>query len=120
MGGLNRRTRSTIHVKHRWVGYHCWRDAPDEVAFLRDTHRHVFHLTASIEVRHDDRELEFFLVQRVIRGALRDEIDHGGKSCETIALELISVLEAKYGADRLYAVTVSEDGENAATVETEI
>jgi hypothetical protein len=37
---------SRIQVRTSFVGVHQWKDAPDEVAFLRNLHRHVFKVSA--------------------------------------------------------------------------
>lgn len=103
-----------ISVSHQFEGFHCWPEAPVEVAFLRFPHRHMFHIKAVIEVRHDDRELEFILVKRFIADITMDE-NLGSKSCEMIAREILGALTEKYGF-RFMEVSVFEDGENGAIV----
>jgi hypothetical protein len=53
-----------IEVTWQFEGLHCWPSAPDEVAFLRSPHRHIFHCRARLEVFHQDREVEFILLKR--------------------------------------------------------
>ena len=42
-----------VVVKTEFEGFHSWEDAPDEVSFLRNLHRHIFHVTAKWKVNHD-------------------------------------------------------------------
>ncbi len=103
-----------ITVKAYKSGTHCWPEAPQAVEFLRNEHRHVFHVEAEIQVFHDDRDLEFFLVQRYLNKALDEIFAVNNKriSCEEIANELRIKLEARYPGGRKINVRVSEDGEN--------
>ena len=34
--------RRWIRVRTTFEGFHCWPSAPNEVAFLRNVHRHLF------------------------------------------------------------------------------
>jgi hypothetical protein len=105
---------TTIFVTTSFEGIHCYPDAPDEVAFLRSPHRHIFHVKATIEVFHDDRELEFILVKRGLDKFLTGtDLQH--RSCEMIAHNVIGYLNSCYGV-RNCSVEVSEDLENGATV----
>lgn len=57
-------TRRWIKVKTEFRGIHCWPECPyEEVAFLRDPHRHTFKVEVKIEVEHNDRGIEFFMFQ---------------------------------------------------------
>lgn len=105
-----------IFVSTTFSAVHQYPDAPDDVRFLRSPHRHRFHIRAEMGVHHDDRELEFLLVQREV-DALLDALGHnfGTRSCEQVAGYLLDGLRAAYG-DRFYQVEVSEDGENGAIV----
>jgi hypothetical protein len=112
--------KTTITVRTTFPGIHSWPDAPDTVAFLRDRHRHLFHVEAEIQVKHGDRELEFLTVQDEVSSWVRAlPFDLGHTSCEMLAERLLAGLRGLYGSDRSYRVTVSEDGENGATVSTE-
>lgn len=94
-------------------GFHCWPTAPDEVAFLRVRHRHVFHVRVEWVVNHDDRDIEFILAKRRVDVLLQQhrlDADRATWSCESWAAWLLETL----GAVR---VEVSEDGENGAVVE---
>jgi len=97
-----------VRVRSQFVGWHKWKDAPDDVAFLRDFHRHVFKVELVVPVRHGDREVEFFTLQKQLDGFLAR--NYAGRkfleSCEQIAENI--------GVNFLHSheVTVSEDGEN--------
>lgn len=104
-----------VWVTHRFVGFHQWPDAPVERAYLSFPHRHVFHVTATVKVMHDDREVEFHDLLAQLT-ALCDELkrDELG-SCEQIAGQLATALAERY-PNRYLEVEVSEDGENGATL----
>jgi 6-pyruvoyl-tetrahydropterin synthase len=103
-----------ITVKHQFEGVHCYPDAPNEVAYLRNNHRHMFHVEVEIEVTELDRELEFIMVKNDLQKQFVRNLDH--KSCEMIATEIQSYLKSKYGSHRKVNVRVLEDGENGAWV----
>lgn len=103
-----------IKVKFQKEGIHKYPEAPPEVAFLRFPHRHMFHFTVSIEVFHDDRDIEFIMLKRELEklydgGAL--ELDY--KSCEMIADELYKYLNAHY-PNRRVTIEIMEDDENGS------
>lgn len=117
----------SIFITTQKEGFHCWPDAPEEVAFLRNLHRHMFGVKVSIQVKHNDRELEFILVKRFVNECL-DEIFAKAKeaiSCEDIATKLYWKVMEKYSLhdpceERLIIVQVNEDGENGAFVNGEL
>ena len=83
------------------------------MAFLRDRHRHVFHVRAEKLVSHGDRDVEFILLKRAVEEELRTvaaEENTETWSCERWGEELLQRLQ-------LDKVEVSEDGENGAVVE---
>lgn len=106
-----------IEVRFQFEGHHHWLNAPNEVAFLRSYHRHMFHGRARIEVSHGDRDLEFILVKRDLEKHIQDDFgpDLGEQSCEQIADRLCLYLMSKYGVHNL-EVEISEDGENGSVV----
>jgi len=109
------KTKTSIIVRWQFEGFHFYADAPVDVEFLRHNHRHLFKCEAKIEVSHDDRELEFFLVQRKLKERFKDG-EMNGWSCEMIAKEVLTFLQNAYGF-RDMEIEVSEDGENSAVVE---
>lgn len=87
-----------------------------DVSFLGYPHRHIFHFKVSIEVFHDDRDIEFIQFKRWLenlygKGTL--ELDY--KSCEMMATDLYQQISARY-PNREVTIDVSEDGENGATI----
>lgn len=122
----------TITVKTSYEGVHCWPEAPDEVSFLREPHRHMFVVSAEVEVTGSDREIEFIMLKRHIDKWLHIQMDAdsnvwqmGRLSCEQVAEMVLDVVH-EYCGDimvdeqtvkvRGISVTVSEDGENGASV----
>lgn len=107
-----------ITVKNQFDDTHCYPNAPEQVSYLKNLHRHTFMIESKIEVFHEDRELEFYMV--------KDEIDIAitkvkelvqAKSCENIAVFILEFLKGRYGDNRDITVSCSEDGWNKATVE---
>lgn len=103
--------KTIVWVTEQFVGFHRWKDAPDEVAFLREWHRHIFHVRLAVEVGHNNREVEFFLLKRQLGKFLQGSFNNKQfeYSCEQIAEMICDSFNA-------YSVEVSEDGENGATV----
>ena len=117
--------KTEVYCKLTLEGMHNWENCPHpEVAYLRDLHRHIFHITAYKEVTHADRDVEFIILGHRIREYLNLKYIHskvpsvahvynlhmfGSMSCEMIAEELINEFD-------LSRCEVSEDGENGAFV----
>jgi hypothetical protein len=83
-----------------------------DVSFLGYPHRHMFKFKISIEVFHDDRDIEFIQFKRWLESLYNDnviQLDY--KSCEMIADDLYEQISTRYPS--LYVeIEVSEDGEN--------
>lgn len=130
---------TSIFVSTQFEGMHCYPNAPQEVAFLVNMHRHMFHVTLQLEVFHNERELEFFLVKRALDAFIKKMTESRftsditlAASCETMAEDIMNwvlrtyALEiVLYGEDtvqerkvivRKVSVEVSEDGENGSIV----
>jgi 6-pyruvoyl-tetrahydropterin synthase len=106
-------------IRTRFTALHRWEDAPDDVDFLRDPHRHEFHVEVKIQQFHNDRDVEYIMAKRAIDTYIRNTFDGrdlGEKSCEMMAENIISLCNKKWGEDRFYEVEVTEDGENGALV----
>ena len=87
-----------------------------DVSFLATPHRHIFHFNVAIEVFHNDRDIEFIQFKRWLEklystGTL--QLDY--KSCEMLSDDLYTEIAERY-PDRDIEITVSEDGENGATI----
>lgn len=110
----------SVWVTFQKVGFHRYPAAEtdpslDDVKFLAQLHRHKFHFKVEVSVVHNDRDIEFFQLQRELEGLYEGELEVDYKSCEMLAEDLIHYLTVKY-PNRKYTVTVSEDGENGATL----
>jgi hypothetical protein len=106
-------TITVVYCTVLFEGIHCWPECPfEEVKYLRDPHRHIFHIKAHKQVFHDDRDVEFIMLKHQVETYLRDTYPRGRMgltSCEMLGRELMN----KFG---LIEVEVSEDGENGAIV----
>ena len=88
-----------------------------DVDFLAVPHRHIFHFKISIEVFHNDRELEFIQVKRWLESLYSKEtLDLNYKSCEMIADDLYIQIAQKYPGRNVW-IDVSEDNENGCSIE---
>lgn len=114
-------TKTTVMVKLSLEGIHNFPAAAElfpPVSFLAHPHRHMFHITASKLVKHDDRDKEFILFKREISDWLtiqyHDEVlgllNFNSMSCESIARKILEIFDCNY-------VDVFEDDENGARVE---
>ncbi len=89
-----------------------------DVSFLAYPHRHIFHFRVSIDVWHNDRDIEFIQFKRWLEALYSGEqnclsLDY--KSCEMIADDLYVQIGNKY-PNRNVIIEVSEDGENGCTI----
>lgn len=105
-----------IVVRTTFDRLHRWKNAPEAVSFLRDYHRHVFHIELQIEVFHDDRELEFILVKNALNTYLSTFPERSDLSCEMIAKMIIEWARGVAPGMRKISCGVFEDGENGAVV----
>jgi hypothetical protein len=136
---MNQEQRETtdriVHHAQRqiWVtfqreGIHCYPAAATDpqlatgdyydVSFLAHPHRHIFHFRVSIDVYHNDRDIEFIQFKRWLESLYSGEtnclrLDY--KSCEMIADDLYVQIANKY-PDRSVTISVSEDNENGCTI----
>lgn len=90
-----------------------------DVSFLGYPHRHIFHFKVAIEVFHDDRDIEFIQFKRWLENLYKGAIlALDFKSCEMIAEELYSQINARYPGRAVW-IDVSEDGENGCHIQFE-
>jgi hypothetical protein len=105
---------SELSVTVKLPGFHQWPDAFGVRSYLGARHRHTFHITVTMPTPVDDqRQVEFHDLMDDVRDLWGDG-ERGGSSCETMAYDLASELARRH--ERPITVTVSEDGEAAATV----
>jgi hypothetical protein len=123
---INDRAKRMIWVTFQREGIHKYPGADTDpklatgdeydVSFLGYPHRHIFHFKVAIQVFHNDRDIEFIQFKRWLENNFRDgvmQLDH--KSCEMVSDELYMYIANRY-PDRDIEITVSEDGENGATI----
>ncbi len=125
-GRIKQAAIRTIFVTFRKEGIHCYPSAGHDpalatgdeydVSFLSTPHRHIFHFDVTIEVFHNDRDIEFIQFKRWL-----EKLYAGGtlelnyKSCEMISDDLYEAIAHRY-PNRDIEITVAEDGENGATI----
>ena len=88
-----------------------------DVSFLGYIHRHIFKFKVWIEVKHDDRDVEFIQFKRWLENLYKDSIlKLDFKSCEMISDDLHACIALEY-PERDIWIEVSEDGENGSYTE---
>ena len=88
-----------------------------DVSFLGTPHRHIFHFNVAIEVFHNDRDIEFIQFKRWLENLYKGgTLELNYKSCEMISDDLYEQIATRY-PEREIIITVSEDGENGATIQ---
>lgn len=102
------------------VGFHRYPDAPEQVSFLRNNHRHIFQIAVSYKVKGLDREKEIFIQQKQVEDYLYESYGNPcqfkAMSCEMIAKDILEFsLE-----DGAVQVIVLEDGKGGAIAQSEI
>lgn len=105
--------KTYIVIKTSFEAIHYWPECPfDSVAFLRQKHRHIFHVELKWLVSHQDRDKEFIIMKRKVNEFIRknwDGQDLERRSCEMMATDLLAQFNANF-------VSVFEDNENGAEV----
>jgi hypothetical protein len=110
-----------VMVKFSVDGMHNFPAAKElfeEVGFLSDRHRHMFHFTAACTVTHSDRDKEFIMLKRDMLDYMFNEYyddmtrthEFGAMSCEMLAQELLEQFDCEW-------VECWEDNENGARVQ---
>ena len=103
-----------VFATFTFAGFHQWPGAPDDCAYLRFPHRHLFHVRIEKRVNHDDRDIEFITLKEAgeatVNQVKADGTDTSTWSCERWAIYLMMKLD-------LEKCEVSEDNENGASVE---
>lgn len=117
-----------IWVTFRKEGIHCYPAAATDpklctageydVSFLANPHRHMFHFRVSIDVFHNDRDIEFIQFKRWLEALYNGSssvLALDWKSCEMIADDLYDQIAERY-PNRAITIEVSEDGENGCSI----
>lgn len=101
-----------VRLSIEWL--HCWPTCEiEEVYYLRNPHRHMFHIEAIKSVTHNDREVEIIMLKRGIENFLTLKYRNTefklcvfeAMSCEDIAQEILLEFD-------LSSCQVLEDNEN--------
>ena len=121
-----------IWVTFRKEGIHCYPAAASDpklntageydVSFLANPHRHIFHFRVSIDVWHNDRDIEFIQFKRWLESLYSGNntvLALDWKSCEMIADDLYTQIAARY-PERAVWIEVAEDGENGCLIKYEL
>jgi len=117
-----------IWVTFQREGIHCYPAAATDpalntageydVSFLANPHRHIFHFRVSIDVFHNDRDIEFIQFKRWLLALYNSQnsvLELDWKSCEMIADDLYLQIAGRYPG-RAVTIEVSEDGENGCSI----
>jgi hypothetical protein len=117
-----------IWVTFQKEGIHCYPAAATDpqlatgdeydVSFLASPHRHIFHFRVSIDVFHNDRDIEFIQFKRwliTLYSGQNSVLELNYKSCEMIADDLYIQIAQRY-PNRCVIIEVSEDGENGCSI----
>lgn len=124
--GIMRRAQRKIWVTFQKEGVHKYPAALQDpqlatgdsydVSFLGYPHRHIFHFRVSIDVWHNDRDIEFIQFKRWLENLYKDSVlvlDY--KSCEMMSDDLYLQIADRYPG-RAVEIEVSEDGENGCSI----
>ena len=128
---IKQRAHRKIWITFAKEGIHCYPAAATDpqlatgdeydVSFLASPHRHMFHFRVSIDVFHNDRDIEFIQFKRWIISLYNGDnsvLALDFKSCEMISDDLYLQIAARYPGRTVW-IEVSEDGENGALVKYE-
>jgi len=107
-----------IWVTFQKAGFHKYPQAATDplladVSYLGARHRHLFKFKVSIEIFHNDRELEFHQFLNFCESLYADDdgvLDIDYKSVEMLADDLYTSIASKYKS-RKVRIEISEDGE---------
>lgn len=106
-----------IWVTFKVHGFHNYPSAPEQVAYLRDRHRHLFGFRVWIEVFGSNRDIEFHMTQAWLAELYgkNGPLEADGKSCEMLANELFASMasEERFQGRDIW-IEVDEDGECGA------
>jgi 6-pyruvoyl-tetrahydropterin synthase len=119
-------TSKYVWVTTQFSAVHRWKGAPDKTPawHLRAPHRHTFHVKVTVDVKHNDRQIEFLTLKQQIETVTKtwsnsEEPNHSWPySCEDFAELLTNYVKIQYPDLQYIEVAVSEDGENGATLVT--
>ena len=94
---------------------HCYKNAPEQVSYLRNMHRHLLHIEITLQVYEVDREIEFYMLKDYVDDKLCMHTFNENASCEEVAAYIMKCITDKYGENRFRQVKVQEDNNGYAT-----
>ncbi len=97
---------------------HKYTNAPEEVSYLRNEHRHLFKVIIQIEQFHNNRDIEYYMFKTWLNIMLYYMDKPITWSCEMYCDHLSKLIEDKYGARKL-RIEVNEDNMEGAICEYE-
>lgn len=105
---------TNVIVKLQIEGIHKWGNCNiDEVKYLANNHRHIFHICVKKRVQDNDRQVEIICLKHKVELYMHKKFGNicnfGNMSCEMIAQELVTEFSLNY-------CQVLEDNENGAEV----
>lgn len=85
--------KSTVIIRFEIEGFHNYPNAPKEVEFLSNQHRHTFVVKCGYKVKDLNREREIFIcreqVKKYIDKSFGTPCQFNAMSCEMIATEIL-------------------------------
>jgi hypothetical protein len=109
---MDSKIRKYIQVNLQVEGLHKWGDCNlEDVIYLRNLHRHIFHIKVIKQVTHNNRDIEIIMFKNQILFYLKGKYkgNFGNMSCEDIAEDILKEFDC-------HIVEVLEDNENGAIV----
>ena len=103
-----------IIVNTRFSALHCWPkcNIPGK-EYLRNTHRHEFHVQVKIQVNHTDRDIEFITFKEELDSFLQDSFQQ--RNLSTMSCEMIcEIIKKEFFGYSIVYIRVMEDGENGS------
>ena len=114
---IKSRMKKTVILDFDVEGYHFYPNAPKQVSFLENNHRHLFQIRVGYKVSFLNREKEIFIQQDFLKGYLYESYgspcNFENMSCEMIAQDLLEFIVEDGGI----WVEVFEDGKGGAKVQ---
>lgn len=114
---IKSKMKKTIVLDFEVEGYHFYPNAPKQVSFLENNHRHLFQIRVGYKVNSLNREKEIFIQQDFLKDYLFETYgspcQFKNMSCEMIAVELLEFIIEDGGI----WVEVFEDGKGGAKIE---
>lgn len=85
--------KKQVIIQFEIEGLHNYPDAPEQVNFLKNSHRHTFTIKAGYSVNDLNREKEIFIQRDILKEYLNEAFgmpcQFKNMSCEMIATELL-------------------------------